>query len=188
MNSTPASLLDRLAGSGREDRSAWERFVELYTPLMVSWCQQLRMSDADAADFMQEVFLVLIERLPHFKYDPEKSFRAWLKTILMNSWRNHLRRISRAGADQADLDALAESDPALLREESEHRGYLVRRALDLMKQDFEPTTWNACWEFVVHSRPAQDVAAELGITVNAVYLAKSRVLRHLRTELNGLLE
>lgn len=187
MRSTPASLLDRLAASGNSDRAAWERFVELYTPLMVAWCRQLRMPDADAADFIQEVFLVLIEKLPTFQYDPGRSFRAWLKTILMNSWRNHLRHKNRAG-ELAEPDEVADTDPALLREESEHRSYLVQRALDLMSTDFEPATWKACWEFVVNSRPAQDVADELGLTVNAVYLAKSRVLRHLRTELRGLLD
>ena len=73
-------------------------------------------------------------------------------------------------------------------EEEEYRRYLVRRALGLMQAEFEPATWKACWEFVVHDRPAAEVAAELGLSVNAVYLAKSRVLRRLRAELRGLLD
>jgi RNA polymerase sigma-70 factor (ECF subfamily) len=54
--------------------------------------------------------------------------------------------------------------------------------------EFQPVTWKACWEFVVCDRKADDVASELGVSVNAVYLAKSRVLRRLREELAGLLD
>ena len=57
-----------------------------------------------------------------------------------------------------------------------------------MQKEFQPATWKACWEFVVKDRPAAAVAAELGITINAVYLAKGRVLRRLREELVGLLD
>jgi RNA polymerase sigma-70 factor (ECF subfamily) len=57
-----------------------------------------------------------------------------------------------------------------------------------MAADFEPTTWQACWETVVMDRPAAEVAAELGISVNAVYLAKSRILSRLRQDLDGLLD
>lgn len=73
-------------------------------------------------------------------------------------------------------------------EEREYRLYVLGRALHMMSTDFEPSTWKACWETVVHDRPAAEVAAELGITVNAVYLAKSRVLGRLRRDLEGLLD
>jgi RNA polymerase sigma-70 factor (ECF subfamily) len=80
-------------------------------------------------------------------------------------------------ADSADQDALIEK---------EHREYLVSRALTIMKTDFQPATWQACWEHVVCGRPAAEVAAELAMSVKAVYLAKARVLRRLRQELEGL--
>ncbi len=57
-----------------------------------------------------------------------------------------------------------------------------------MQAEFQPVTWKACWEFVVCGRSADEVARLLGISVNAVYLAKSRVIRRLREELAGLLE
>ncbi len=186
MTSTPASLLDRLSRGA--DRRAWDRFVDLYTPLLVAWCRQLGMSDTDTADLTQDVFLVLVEQLPRFRYDPSQSFRAWLKTVLLNSWRKQQRKAGRAAPNIADPDMLPAPDPSDLLEEAEHRAYLIRSAVALMKQDFEPSTWKACWEYVVHDRPASDVAAELGISVNAVYLAKSRVLRQLRAELRGLLD
>jgi RNA polymerase sigma-70 factor (ECF subfamily) len=73
-------------------------------------------------------------------------------------------------------------------DEEEYRARVVARALELMRAEFEPATWRACWEFVVNDRPAADVAAELGVTVNAVYLAKGRVLRRLREELSEFLD
>jgi RNA polymerase sigma-70 factor, ECF subfamily len=149
---------------------------------------RLRMPEADAADFTQEVLVLMIRNLRNFEYDPKQSFRAWLKTVLMNVWRKHVRKKSRQPTQNGDLQILAESDPGQFVDEAEHRDFLVRRALQIAERDFEPNTWKACHEFIMKGRPAQEVADELGITVNAVYLAKSRVLRHLRSELAGLLE
>lgn len=186
MEPTPVSLIDRLVHS--PDRAAWDRFVELYTPLLVAWCRRLGLSDADVADYTQDVFVVLVEQLPRFRYDPNGSFRAWLKTVLLNAWRKRARKGAREAGHLLDADAVPQTDPGDLLAEAEHREALVRRALALMQTDFEPATWQACWQFVVEDRPAAEVAAALGISVNAVYLAKSRVLRHLRTELAGLLD
>ena len=158
---------------------------------MLAWCQKLGMSDSDAADLAQTVFLTFYQGLNDFKYDPARSFRAWLKTVLMNSWRNQCRR-KQAGSpgapNELNPDSISDTDPRIELDENEHRLLLVRRALSLMRKNFEPATWQACWEFVVQDRPAAEVAAELGLSVNAVYLAKSRVLRHLRHELRGFLD
>jgi RNA polymerase sigma-70 factor (ECF subfamily) len=149
------------------------------------------LSDSDSADLTQTVFVMLYEKLPDFRYDPSRSFRAWLKTMMLNAWRNQLRK-RQAGSEDGfsglDPDSIADTDPRLQLDEAEYRDHLVRRALTLMQRNFEPTTWKACWEFVVNDRRAEEVASELGITVNAVYLAKSRVLRHLRQELRVFLD
>ena len=92
-----------------------------------------------------------------------------------------------AGA-KAQLDDVPGSNGADAFWDAEDRHYLVARALEVMQGDFEPTTWKACWAFVVEGRSAADVAKQLGTTVNAVYVAKLRVLRRLRQELNGLLD
>ena len=70
----------------------------------------------------------------------------------------------------------------------EYQQQLVNRALKLMEAEFEETTWKACWECVVSGKPAGVVARQLGLTVAAVYAAKSRMLRRLREELSGLLD
>lgn len=189
LNTTSHTLLDRVASGA--DQVAWGRLVDLYTPMLLSWCRRLAISDADSADLVQTVFVALYEKLSEFRYDPARSFRAWLKTVLLNSWRNQGRK-KRTGMPNAagmlDPDSVPDTDPRLELDEAEYRSHLVSRALTLMQEQFEPVTWRACWEFVVHDRPAADVAAELGITVNSVYLAKSRVLRHLRHELRWFLD
>ncbi len=189
MTTTSLTLLNRLARGG--DETAWCRFVDLYTPLLLAWCRRLSMSDADAADLVQNVFVVLYEKLPAFQYDPSGSFRAWLKTVLMNAWRNQHRRRgpgSPLAPGAADPDLIPDTDPRVKIDEAEYRAALIQRAMTLMRDNFEPLTYRACCEFVINNRPAAEVAAELGITVNAVYLAKSRVLRHLRRELSCFLD
>jgi RNA polymerase sigma-70 factor (ECF subfamily) len=110
--------------------------------------------------------------------------------VLLNKWRDRQRRRApaAAGGSQGGLSQVEDSvDPDSLSE-VEYRQHLVARALELMQTEFSPNTWKACWEHVVNSRPAAEVAAELGISAGSVYVAKSRVLSRLRQELDGLLD
>jgi RNA polymerase sigma-70 factor (ECF subfamily) len=187
MDSTPVSLLDRVRRLGAED--AWEQFVDLYTPVLYAWSRRLGLDTEDAADLVQDIFLLLVEKLPEFVYDRRHSFRAWLKTLLVNKWRDRVRRQA-AGPHTVSVDQLDQMPDESLDSfgELEYRQVLVARALRLMQTDFQPTTWKACWELAVAGRPAEEIARELGITPNAVYVAKSKVIRRLRQELQGLLD
>jgi RNA polymerase sigma-70 factor (ECF subfamily) len=187
MHTTSASLLQRLRD--QSDPRAWDRMVELYTPLFYYWAKRLGVPESDVADLVQDVFTLLVKELPVFTYAPSRRFRAWLWTVFRNKWRERLRRQAALPATvDAELDQLDTAGEIEEIDEAEYRRYLVDRALQLMQADFQPATWKACWEYVVQGRPAAEVAAELGITVNAVHLAKSRVLRRLREELSGLLD
>jgi RNA polymerase sigma-70 factor (ECF subfamily) len=184
---TPASLLERLRFPNQEQ--AWTRFVRLYTPLLYYWARRLGCQEPDAADLVQDVLTLLVRKLVEFNYDRHRSFRAWLRTVTLNCWRNRRRRLELPrDANPPDLNNLAGPDAADALSESEYRQWLVGQALELMKAEFQPNTWKACWESVVGGRPAAEVAAELGISVGAVYMAKSRVLSRLRQELTGLLD
>jgi RNA polymerase sigma-70 factor (ECF subfamily) len=188
LNTTSVSLLERLRQPGEAE--AWARLVELYTPLLYSWACRMGLQDQDAADLVQDVFAVLVQKLPEFLYDRQRSFRGWLRTILLNKWRDQRRRapVFPCGHDEPVLANLPGPDELDGLLESEYRQKLVGRALELMQAQFQPTTWKACWETAVAGRPATAVARELGMTVDAVYAAKSRVLRALRQQLQGLLE
>src|SRR5439155_22134518 len=178
MHTTPVSLLERVRQPG--EQQAWGRFVAMYTPLLFYWARRIGLQESDAADLVQEVFTILVHKLPEFVYDRDKSFRSWLRTVLYNKWRDHQRRAAVHAVQDSQLaerpgpDALAETW------EAEYRELLVARALELMQAEFQPTTWRACWETAVAGRPAADVGRELGLSVDAVYAAKSRVLRRLR--------
>jgi RNA polymerase sigma-70 factor (ECF subfamily) len=184
MPSTPVSLLEKLRQPNPAE--AWERFVELYTPLLYHWCRQLGLSTSEAADLVQDVFVVLIQKLPGFTYDRQGSFRAWLRTVLMNKCRENWRRRKCVPEEHTGEEPVAADDGPDALAEREYRQHLVGRALQLMQREFETTTWRACWEYVVEGRPPADVALELGVSTGVVYAAKYRVLKRLRQELDGL--
>ena len=186
MLNTSASLLKRVQAN---DVQAWERFVELYTPLLLRWADRAELSADDARDLVQDLFLDLVRKLPKFRYDPERGkFRCWLATLFRHKryewWRKRHRH---AAISPAALDELVVA-PDDSFSEAEHERYLVRRALEVMDAEFEPTTRQACWEFIANDRPAKEVAAQLGISVNAVYVAKARVMRRVRQELGEFLD
>jgi RNA polymerase sigma-70 factor, ECF subfamily len=188
MQTTPVSLLERLRQP--DEQAAWERFVELYTPLLYHWGCRLGASEHDAADLVQDLFIVLVREMRHFQYQAGRRFRGWLWTITVNKWRERCRRCAAQPVQVAglNLDPADPSDAIAAFDEAEYRSYLVNRSLQLMQAEFQPTTWKACWECVVAGRPAAEVATELGLSASAVRQAKSRVLRRLRQELQGLLD
>ncbi len=188
MDMTPGSLLERLRQPA--DPQAWGRLVDLYTPLLYAWARRLGVMSQDIPDLVQDVLTVLVQKLPEFTLDPHKRFRGWLWTILRNKWSDDCRRRraappEAAGACLAELPGRTEDADA---EAVEYRHYIVGRALRLMQADFQPGTWKACWEYVVNARPPAEVAAELGLSIGAVYVARSRVLARLRLELASLLD
>jgi RNA polymerase sigma-70 factor, ECF subfamily len=185
MFTTPVTLLDRLCHA--PDDAAWRKLVHLYTPLLFAWARRAGMSEHDAADLVQEVLTILVQKLPRFQYDRQGHFRGWLRTITMNKLRDGKRREALEVSVQAEQATVVADDSDLFWEK-EYRRELTARALQLMQADFAPTTWKACWEFVAQGRSAAEVARELGISENAVYLAKCRVLRRLKEELAGLVE
>jgi RNA polymerase sigma-70 factor (ECF subfamily) len=188
MTRTPASLLERLRQPF--EAQAWARFVALYTPLIYSWGRRAGLQDPDAADLVQEVLVTLLNVLPNFRYDRQQSFRGWLRTVTLNKWRKLRKQRAQKGLNGHghDLGAVAEAEDPEPFWEAEYRQHLARQALRIMRSDFSETTWKACWETAVCGRPAAEVAAELGLTVGAVYAAKFRVLDRLRQELQGMLD
>ena len=190
---TPASLLERLRT--RSDHEAWSHFVQLYGPFIYRWFQVSHVQHHDACDLSQEVLATVAREMPQFRYDPARgSFRGWLRTIMSNRLRNYWRtraddRVITGKEVQAKLAAL--EDPvgeAARRWDVDHDSHVISRVLMILKTDFDPTTWRAFWLLVVDELAPALVAQELNLSRASVYAAKSRVLRRLRQELDGILD
>jgi RNA polymerase sigma-70 factor (ECF subfamily) len=193
MPDTSASLLDRL--HDRPDDAAWQRLVEIYTPLIRGWLKRHWTPDADVDDLVQEVLAVVVRKLPEFRHNQRTgAFRSWLRAITANClrdfWRSRRRRPTAGDADIAErIEQLADQASGLSRLwDQEHDRHVARRLMELIEPEFERSTWRAFQRVAVDGAPADQAAAELGISVNAVFIAKSRVLGRLRQESRGLLE
>ncbi len=187
MTRTPASLLYRLRS--KDDATAWNRFVELFAPLIDRWARQFGFSENDADDIVQDVFACLLRVLPTFAYDPQRSFRAWLTTVTRNSCRDWLKR-NRQIATLTEDDFAARSEVPVDEQvaEAEFQAYVIGHAMRIMERDFAPVSWQAFREFVIVGRPAEEVALQFQISRNAVYLCRARVLARLRQELREFLD
>ena len=183
---TSLTWLGRLAGAPTE--GDWKQLLDVYGPLLRTWLARAGVPPADRDDLTQEVLVVVVRRVGEFDRRGSGAFRAWLRAILANHLKKYFRE-RRPGAPVLDLDAVAAEDSALGRAwDREHDEHLAARALRLVEGDFAPATWAAFRRQVIDARPPAEVAAELGLSLNAVILAKSRVLKRLRAELRGLIE
>jgi RNA polymerase sigma-70 factor (ECF subfamily) len=190
-NPTPVSLLQNLRQPEPEKKgAAWRRFVQFYSPLLLLWARRLGAEGDEADDLVQDVFVVLVRELPYFQHDPGQRFRGWLWTILSNKWRDRVRgrEAGPAFAGAEALDNVTSPDNVEAFGDREYQAYLVARALEIMRAELPPKEWQACHLYMVEGRPVAQVAHDLGMSANQVYLAKSRILRRLRAELEGLLD
>jgi RNA polymerase sigma factor (sigma-70 family) len=192
MAETSLTLLDRL--QRQPDPASWQRLMDIYAPLIAYWLAPARLQNADQDDLIQEVLKILVQKLPDFQRRREGSFRTWLRVVTANClqahWRSEkYRTLPSGGSDYFQkLQELEDPQSALAQTwDAEHDGFVVRRLLELIGPQFEPTTLQAFRKVVMDGQKPAEVAAELGITVNAVFLAKSKILRRLRQELEGLL-
>lgn len=187
---TPASLLLRLRDS--TDKESWRIFVEVYGPLIRGYCRHRGLQEADAADASQEVLIRIAKAIGRFEYQPERGrFRDWLGTVSRNAVKRYQERNrqqrGKGGEDRPELDVAApgEPDPEWT---TRYQSRLLAAACDRVRDRFEPHTWRAFEGVWLERRSAQEVAAELGLPLHNVYVAKSRVIQKLREELKFLAE
>jgi RNA polymerase sigma-70 factor (ECF subfamily) len=190
---TSVSLLERLAGAPTNDD--WRRLLDLYQPLLRAWMARAGVPPADADDLVQEILLVVFREVGEFERRGPGAFRAWLRTILARRVCDYFRarqhRPAAAGGSDflRSLDELESPESALSRLwDREHDEHVAARLLLRVRGDFAPATWQAFTRHVLEGEPAARVAADLGLSLNSVLLARSRVLKRLRQESAGLVE
>jgi RNA polymerase sigma-70 factor (ECF subfamily) len=143
----------------------------------------------DAEDLVQEVLIKLVREVPAYRRSEGQSFRGWLFRVTVNQCRDFRhRKATRTLPPDDGLSGVADDAPAAEVEEAEYRRLIVGRALEVIRRDSNDATWAAFRGLMVEGRSAADVAAGLGISVNAVWLVRHRVVRRLREEFDGLLE
>jgi RNA polymerase sigma factor (sigma-70 family) len=176
------------------DTDAWREFMALYEPLVYRLARRKGLQDADARDLCQEVFQTVAQAVDRWDLDPARgSFRGWLSRIARNLLVNFLTRrpYRLRGSGSTSVQELLEAQPAADPSatalfEAEYRRRVFRWAADSVRGQFAPATWQAFWRTAVDDRSPGDVAAELGLSVGAVYIARSRVLARLRQRIEQL--
>jgi len=194
MNRTSLSLLDQLKAP--EDGTAWDRLDQVYRPLIRKWLLKYDVQVSDADDLTQEVLVAVAKDIEAFKHNGrDGAFRAWLKGILVNRlrnfWRSRDRRPNANGDSNLDDRLNQLDDPAsqiTLIWNNEHDKHVLQTLLTVTEPHFEATTWDAFRKVTLEGMKPNLVAEQLGISTNAVFIAKSRVLSRLRHEAVGLVE
>lgn len=191
---TSLSLIDRICTESSAD--AWQRLVAIYSPLLRTWVRRFELQASDEDDVVQEVLLAVSRDLPTFQHSGRTgAFRSWLRTILVHRvrefWRSrNYRPAAEGGTAWVDqLDQLADESSPVSREwDLEHDRHVMAQLLDLIRARVEPLTWEAFRRQVFDGQRADAVAASLGMPINSVYVARSRVLSALRREASGLID
>ncbi len=178
-----------LSAVRRYDDEAWRRLVNLYGPLVYRWCRESGLQRHDAADVVQEVFCAVLGGITTFRRSRKgDTFRGWLRTVTNNKIRDAARKRARqplasSGVESSDLigitpDASSSSDSGTANDHG-----LITRALESIRGDFSPTTWQAFYRATVQGHSAREIGDDLKLTPKAVRQAKYRVMVRLREEL-----
>lgn len=194
METTSLSLLDRAKSDDQTE--SWNQLVSIYQPVLKNWLKTYSMQDADADDLVQETLAAAFKDLGKFEHNGQVgAFRKWLKTILVYRlkyfWRSRKYRPTIAGGTDFNqhLQELEDPESPISKMwNQEHDRVVLQQVWKIVSARFNVQTKNAFEQYVKQGKPAKDVAQSLGMTVNAVMIAKSRVLKAMRQECQGLVD
>ena len=186
MDETRLSLIDQLS-AGTED--AWRELDRIYRPLIGYWLGRYGLQQSDVEDLTQEVMVLLAREVAKFEHNGRVgAFRKWLRTITANRAHSFIRsgrcrpRVPGSTLFQEIVKQLEDDQSrASIDFDHEHDRHVVRQLLEEVSGSFEASTMQMFQRHVLDGVDAKDVAEELGASPRAVYIAKSRVLRQLRT-------
>jgi len=170
--------------------------VDLYSPLIRKWLGRYGLAESDVDDILQTVLSAIVANLPQFQHNGRVgAFRSWIRTITVNSVRQKFRADRKrpgspgGSAFLASLDELDDPDSGLSQLwDRAHDAQVLRTLMTWAELEFEAKTWLAFRRQVLDEAQPSSVAAELEMTVNAVLIAKSRVMKRLRELSRGLID
>lgn len=188
---TSPTLLGRLRRAPT-DQAAWAEFVDRYGRKIYGWCRTWGLQDADAQDVTQMVLARLADKMRAFAYDPTRSFRGWLRTLAHHAWSDFTTDRRRAGRGSGDTDVLdrlhsVEAGDDLARQlDEECERELLEEAMVRVRLRVEPRTWDAFQLLALDGRSGVETAAQLGMKVATVFVARSKVQRMIQEEARKL--
>lgn len=172
------------------DHDSWKLFLDLYAPIVRSYCIQRRIQEADIEDIVQDVMTSVSKAIRSFDYDPKVgSFRSWMGTVAANRIRTFLNQ--KKNQPMSDKHAFL-PDEHCTDPDSDWIAIFSDRILRVgcrkVKEHVAETTWK-CFEATwLENRLPNDVAKELKIPVHTVFVNKSRVLKKLEQEIRLLVD
>lgn len=179
---TKYSLIGKLGD--RRDAEAWSEFASIYQPVIFRICRKKGLQHADATDVTQEVLTQVAKSIDKFDpTHPGATFRGWLYRVTRNSVVDFFRSNNRKPTVSAGTDVFAnvlQSDTDSKEFFLEYQRQVFLSVAREVSAQVKPSTWRAFWETEMENRPADAVAKSLGITVGALYVARSRVLARLK--------
>jgi RNA polymerase sigma-70 factor (ECF subfamily) len=185
------ALLGRLR-QGPADQAAWDEFVRHYAPKVHGWCRRWGLQDSDADDVTQDVLAKLARSMKDFAYDPQRRFRAWLKTVAQHAWSDFVKGRQRQGQGSGDPDVLrllgtvAVRDDLAQRLQEQFDAELLAEATARVRQRVAAQTWEAFRLTALEGLSGAEAAQRLGGEVGAIYVSKHRVEKMLREEVQKL--
>ncbi|MFN3165502.1 MAG: sigma-70 family RNA polymerase sigma factor [Phycisphaeraceae bacterium] len=181
---TNPSLLVRLRDPA--DGGAWETFSEIYEPLIFAFCRKRGLQEADARDVTQDTLVSVIRAIQKFEYDPAHGkFRSWLYRVIRSKLANHFSKSAKQvrGSGQTVVNQMLNEQPGAGEEQAfdrEAEQRVFEWACEKVRPEFEDKTWQAFVRVAVKQEKSNAVAEALGMSVGAVYIAKSRVIKRLQ--------
>jgi RNA polymerase sigma-70 factor (ECF subfamily) len=200
---TRHSLLTRLRQA--DDNISWQDFFDTYWRLLYGVARKAGLSDAEAQDAVQDCVITVSRQMPKFRYEPERcSFKGWLLMILRQrvSRQLHKRMQRRADGDAASPQIATSDEPTDTNPitrlpdasgdqldsiwEAEWQQHLIAVATQLLKRQVSDAQFQIFDLHVLRGWPARDVAQTLGVSVAQVYIAKLRVGRRFKREIDAV--
>lgn len=180
---TQVTLFDRMREAA--DPLCWHDFFDRYWRTIFAYARRLGCQDQSADDVVQEVLLVVFEGREVFRYDPARGrFRDWLAAVVRNTVARRRRgrddRVRRAAAEPVVAELAGKTATPGEDCQTAFENTLLCSALEIVRREVSAETYQAFELAVLHGVTGADIARVTGLSRNAVYKARARVLKRLQ--------
>jgi len=183
---TATSFVFRLSQS---DPRAWEDFAVHYSRMMRKWMKPWKIPADDVDDILQDTYLRVLGSVSGFRHQGPGTFRAWLKRVSRSCWLKVVEQSAFRRNVSLDVEAsLSEETMISIDREIDmliEREYL-RYAVERTRRRVSKQVWEVYRLTALDGKAGEEVASELGVSLDVVYKSKSRFLERLKEELSEL--